>query len=126
MGEEVASMAANASSPVPESVTILGDVALEALALLDAYAMVLGELTVEGEPEPFYQLEGRVWRAFMDVLGYDGEMDLDQLPAFNMAEDRSRFFQEVIRERLDGPAQNAIAMSHIARDISELKTRLYV
>lgn len=46
--------------PVPESVTIPGDLALEAIALLNGYASLLADLRLDGEPEAFYAIQDTV------------------------------------------------------------------
>lgn len=53
----------------------------------------------------------------------DGEEDLGG-PVWDSYENRSRFYEEIIRLRLDGPAQGALATTKMAHDIIEVKARL--
>ena len=108
----------------PAAVTIPGDIALDAIALLDAYAEILSEFRLDGEVDPFYNLNDKTFRSLTDVLGYDTETDLDSHPWWDTMKTRSTAFETAIRGNLDGPALGAIAATKMAYDISEVKARL--
>jgi hypothetical protein len=107
----------------PETVTIPGKVALEILALLDAYAEIAAEFRLDGEPDPFFTIEDPIWKVLRAALGEDPGLDLDT-PLWDTMKEWSESLQEQIREHLDGPALGAIAMNRMARDIAEVKARL--
>ena len=107
----------------PATVTIPGTVALEALALIDAYANVLATFRLDREPEPFYGIENDVWLALLEALGHPRGADLDgPIPeAFYI---RSWDLQDAIGKHLsNGPALGAMAATRMARDISDVKAR---
>jgi hypothetical protein len=109
----------------PETVTIPGETAFEALALLDAYAEVAGGFRLDGEPDPFFQLENAIWKALMLVLGHpDWETDLDRGPVWDAMKERSNDLEAQIRSNFDGPALGALATTKMASDIAEVKARL--
>jgi hypothetical protein len=59
------------------------------MALLDAFAVLLADFRLDGEAEPFSQLEDSVWRALLDALGWpDHDVDLDKVPAYVAMEAR--------------------------------------
>jgi len=107
----------------PETVTIPGTIALEALALLNAYADVLADFRLDGEPDPFFQIEDPVWRTLIQALGHDLEDDLNG-PLPDAMHELSRRLEHEIREQFDGPALGAIAATKMAGDIAEVKARL--
>jgi hypothetical protein len=86
--------------------------------------LVLAQLRLDGEPDPFYGIQETVWNPLLDALGYQGSEDLGDLVWWESYEDRSRFYEEIIRSRLDGPALGAIATTKMAHDINEVKARL--
>jgi len=115
--------ASTATFSPPESVTIPGVIALEALALLNAYADLMADFRVDGQADPFFTIEDPVWRSLMAALGQDMEEDLTT-PLCVAMDERSSRLAEDIRSRFDGPALGAIAMTKMAHDISEVKARL--
>lgn len=108
----------------PETVTIPGIVAVEILALFDAYAEVVAGFRLDGEPDPFFTIEDPLWRTLMVALGCDMEKDLNEMPVWEMMKTASGSLQEQILELLDGPALGAIATTKMAHDIAEVKARL--
>jgi hypothetical protein len=108
----------------PASVTIPGGIALELVALLDAYADIGADFRLDGESDPFYCVQNRAWRTLVDALGYDSEEDLDAHPWWNAMRARSLALEEAIRSHLDGPALGAIAVTKMGHDIAEVKARL--
>ncbi len=107
----------------PESVTIPGEIALEALALLDAYAEAAAEFRLDGEPEPFFVIEETVFNSLTDALGRKRGDDLAG-PLWDAMKERSSVLEDQIRSNFDGPALGAIAATKMAHDIVEVKTRL--
>jgi hypothetical protein len=107
----------------PASVTIPGAVALEILALLNAYADVAADFRLDGEPDPFFTIEDPIWRVLMVELGHDMKDDLEG-PLLDAMHNLSSGLEEAIRSRFDGPALGAIAATKMAHDIAEVKARL--
>jgi hypothetical protein len=107
----------------PETVTIPGEVALEAVALLDAYANVLAAFRLDLEPEPFYAIEHPAWMTLLEALGHEPGADLKG-PLLEAVYARSGELRTAIGSHFDGPALGAIATTKMAHDISEVKARL--
>ena len=114
---------ATATFSPPETVTIPGKVALEILALLDAYAELCADFRLDGEPDPFFTIEDPIWQVLRAALGEDPKADLDT-PLWDAMKDWSSSLQQQIREHFGGPTLGAIAMTKMARDIDEVKARL--
>ena len=114
--------AATATFSPPETVTIPGEIALEALALLNAHAELMADFRLDGEPDPFFKLNDTVWIELSRVLGYDGG-DFPG-PLWHAMKDRSVELERQIRSHLDGPALGAIAATKMANDVAEVKARL--
>jgi hypothetical protein len=114
---------ATATFSPPETVTIPGKVALEILALLDAYAELCAGFRLDGEPDPFFTIEDPIWQVLRVALGEDPKSDLDS-PLWDAMKEWSSSLQQQIRERFDGPTLGAIAMTKMAGDIAEVKARL--
>lgn len=114
----------NTTLSLPETVTIPGAVALEALALLNAYADVLAEFRVDGEADPFYGIQNSVRKPLMDAIRYDVEKDLDQHPFYVAAYERSGELRKEIVAGFDGIILGAVAATKMAHDVVEVKTRL--
>ena len=107
----------------PESVTIPGEVALEALSLLDAFANLLAGFRLDQECDPFYRIENTAWLALIEALGHEQGADLFG-PVPDAMYARSGELQQTIRSQLDWPALSAIATSKMARELSDMKARL--
>lgn len=114
---------ATATFSPPETVTIPGEIALEAVALLNAYAELMADFRLDGEPDPFFTIEDPVWRSLRVALGENADDDLD-IPLWDAMNERSHELQEAIQSHLDGPALGAIATTKMAQDIAEVRTRL--
>ncbi len=107
----------------PESVTIPGEIALEALALLDAYANLMADFRVDGDPDTFYRLEEPIWSSFLEALGHKRGDDLNG-PLIDAMDVRSEELKNAVRSLLDGQALGAIAMIRAAHDIAALEAAL--
>lgn len=107
----------------PETVTIPGEIALAALAMLDAYAEAAAEFCLDCDPEPFFVIEKPVFDSLMEALGHPRGADLDT-PLWDAMKGRSEDFETVIRSHFDGPALAAIAATKMAHDLAEVKMRL--
>jgi len=107
----------------PESVTISGEIALEALSVLDAYAEMLAEFRLDGEPDPFFNINDQVWTSLAGMLGYNGH-DYFPAPLWDAMKSRSDTLQDQIRSHLDGPALGALAATKMAHDLTEVRARL--
>jgi hypothetical protein len=107
----------------PASVTIPGEIALEALALLDAYAEVMGGFALDGEPDPFFNIEEPVFESLRVALGEPPRGDLDG-PQWEAMKVRSSQLAREIRSHFNGPALGAIVVMKMANDIDELRVRM--
>jgi hypothetical protein len=107
----------------PETVTIPGEIALEALALLDAFAGLMADFRLDGESDPFYRIEDSVWKSLAETLGYKDGNDFP-ISLWEAMKGRSEGLADQIRSHFDGPALGAIAATKMAHDISEVKVRL--
>jgi hypothetical protein len=114
---------AASSSPTfspPENVTIPGEVALEALALLNAFANLLAGFRLELDAEPFYVIEQPVWQSLMTALGHDLDQDIAG-PLFEAYFARGVELQKVISSHLGWPAEAALATTTLVHDVTEEK-----
>lgn len=112
-----------ADPAVPETVTIPGPIALETLALLDAFCVVAAEFRLDREAEPFYVIEHPLFDALLAALGHPRGEDLDT-PLCDAMYSRSRELQKVLLSHFDAPAHAAIVATKTAHDISEVKARM--
>ena len=107
----------------PETVTIPGEIALEALALLNAYVEIAGGFRLDGEIDPFCEIEETVFESLLVALGQEPRGDLTT-PLCDAMYERSRELEKLIVSHFDGPTLSAIVTTKIAHDLDEVKARL--
>jgi hypothetical protein len=104
----------------PETVTIPGEIAFEALALLDAFADLMADFRLDGAADPFFRIEDSVWTSLAETLGYKHGNDFPT-PLWEAMNGRSIELADEFRDHFDGPALGAIAAAKMAHDIADMK-----
>jgi hypothetical protein len=107
-----------ATVTLPETVTIPTSMAINVIALLDAYADVCGDLTAEADADAFYRVNNEATSA---LYPDDGEIDREVVAnaIFEASYNPKKIYEESIRELID--SNDAFKIATLRRDVDMLK-----